>query len=78
MRGQAAPRIEQTAFERHFTPKQLADLWLFHESTVRRMFIDEPGVLKYGKASRHDGRRDYVTLRIPESVARRVYEQQAR
>jgi len=51
---------------------------LFHESTVRRMFIDEPGVLKYGKASRHDGRRDYVTLRIPESVARRVYEQRAR
>jgi len=78
MRGQAALRIEQTAFERHFTPKQLADLWLFHESTVRRMFIDEPGVLKYGKASRHDGRRDYVTLRIPESVARRVYEQRAR
>ena len=57
MRNQPSWIIEETAFERHFTPKQLADLWLFHESTVRRMFIDEPGVLKYGKASRHDGRK---------------------
>ena len=70
--------IEETVFERHFTPKQLTDLWLLHESTIRRLFLDEPGVLKYGKASRHDGHRDYVTLRIPESVARSVYERRTR
>jgi hypothetical protein len=70
--------LDDTAFERHFTPKQLADLWLLHESTVRRMFVDEPGVLKYGKAARRDGKRDYLTLRIPESVARRVYERRCR
>jgi hypothetical protein len=50
----------------------------FDESTIRRMFIDEPGVLIYGKEKRRDGRRDYVTLRIPESVARRVYERRTR
>ena len=45
-------------FERHFTPKQLAELWSLDESTVRRMFQDELGVLKIGKAGRRDGKRD--------------------
>lgn len=70
-------RAEETAFERHFTPKQLAELWLLHESTIRRLFIDEPGVLKYGGPFRR-GRRGYFTLRIPESVAKRVYARKAR
>lgn len=78
MNGRPSGNFEETAFERHFTPKQLAELWLLHESTIRRLFLDEPGVLKYGKTSRHDGHRDYVTLRIPESVARRVYEKRTR
>jgi hypothetical protein len=42
------------------------------------MFQDEPGVLKNGKSNRRDGKRDYVTLRIPESVARRVYAQRSK
>ena len=67
-----------TAFEHHFTPRELAELWKFDESTIRRMFIDEPGVLIYGKEKRRDGRRDYVTLRIPESVAQKVYERRIR
>jgi hypothetical protein len=64
--------------EKHYTPQELAELWRFDESTVRRMFIDEPGVLVYGKEKRRDGRRAYVTLRIPASVARRVYERRTR
>jgi hypothetical protein len=68
----------ETAFGRHYTPQELAALWRLDESTIRRMFLDEPGVLKFGKWSRHDGRRDYVTLRIPESVARRVYQRRTR
>lgn len=69
---------DATAFENHFTPRELAELWKLDESTIRRMFIDEPGVLIYGKERRRDGRRDYVTLRIPESVARRVHERRIR
>jgi hypothetical protein len=42
------------------------------------MFIDEPGVLVYGKEHRRDGRRDYVTLRIPASVAEAVYRRRTR
>jgi len=63
----------ETAFERHYTPKELADLWILDESTIRRLFIDEPGVMKYTRSYARSGRREYVTLRIPESVARRVY-----
>lgn len=70
--------LDGPAFEHQFTPRELAELWKFDESTIRRMFIDEPGVLIYGKEQRRDGRRDYVTLRIPESVVRRVYERRTR
>jgi len=62
-----------TAFGRHFTAADLAELWKLDETTIRRMFQDEPGVMKVGKANRRDGKRDYVTLRIPESVVLRVY-----
>lgn len=73
-------RLQQQAspFERHYTPKELAGLWQLDESTIRRMFRDEPGVLIYSKERRRDGRRDYLTLRIPESLARRVYERRTR
>ena len=66
------------AFERHFTTRDLAELWKFDETTIRRIFQDQPGVLKVGRSSRRDGKRDYVTLRIPESVALRVYQERAR
>ena len=46
MNDRSPIRVEETTFERHFTPKQLAELWLLHESTIRRLFLDEPGVLK--------------------------------
>jgi hypothetical protein len=67
-----------THFEAHFTPQDLAELWKLDDSTIRRMFIDEPGVLKFGKQARRDGKREYVTLRIPASVAQRVYERRTR
>jgi hypothetical protein len=66
------------AFERHFTPKELAGLWCLDETTIRRMFQDEPGVLRIGKSDRRDGKRDYVSLRIPESVALRVHQERSR
>jgi hypothetical protein len=70
--------VDGTALEKHYTPQELAELWKFDQSTIRRMFIDEPGVLVLGKERRRDGRRDYVTLRIPESVMQRVHERRVR
>lgn len=59
-------------FERHYTPKELAEIWRLDESTVRRMFQDESDVLKIGQTGRKS-KRDYVTLRIPASTAARFY-----
>ncbi len=61
------------ATEQHLTPREIAEAWQLDVSTVRRLFQDEPGVLKIGKANRRDGRQDFMTLRIPESVACRVH-----
>jgi hypothetical protein len=73
-----APEPDPTPFERHYTPQELGALWGFDQTTIRRMFIDEPGVLKEGKRARRDGKRAYVSLRIPASVARRVHDRKTR
>ena len=65
-------------FERHYMPKELAAVWRLDETTIRRLFIDEPGVLKIGKSGRRDGKRDYLSLRIPESVAQRVHGERSK
>jgi hypothetical protein len=65
----------ESPFEALYTPRELSQLFKFDERTIRRWFIDEPGVLKFGKEDRRDGKRQYVTLRIPASVATRVYKQ---
>jgi hypothetical protein len=58
--------------ERHFTVSELAAAWNVSEDKVREIFRGEPGVLKLGKpASRR--KRVYRPIRIPESVAARVY-----
>lgn len=64
-------------FEEHFTPKELGQRWKFDETTIRRIFQDEPGVFRYGRTHRR-GKRDYITMRIPASVAERVYRERCR
>jgi hypothetical protein len=66
-----------TVFERHFSPRTLAGMWGFSEDTIVRWFEDEPGVLKCGVDGAR-GRRRKITLRIPESVALRVYQERTR
>lgn len=43
--------------EPHYSVAELAGIWRLDQSTIRRMFQDEPGVLKIGKAGRRDGKR---------------------
>lgn len=59
-------------FERHFSTCELAELWSLSEDTIRRMFENEPGVMIFENAERSSSRRRR-TLRIPQSVAERVY-----
>jgi hypothetical protein len=61
---------EVPAFERHFTPEQLGELWNLSADTIRRLFEREPGVFVPRKGN---GRRRYRTMRIAESIAARVY-----
>jgi hypothetical protein len=63
-----------------YTPQELAELWKFDESTIRRMFQDEPGVLKKSLPVllKNRKRSPRVTLRIPVSVAKRVFDRLSR
>ena len=58
--------------EKRYSVGEIAKDWNLSADFVRRLFKDEPGVLKIPRLeTRH--KRGYTTLRIPESVARRVY-----
>jgi hypothetical protein len=56
--------------ERFLTVLEVAERLKVNDETVRRMFLNEPGVLVICFPRR--GRRVYRTLRIPESVFQRV------
>jgi hypothetical protein len=58
--------------EYHYTIKELAKIWALSQTNVRRMLLNEPGVLRFG-LEKKGHRRAYVTLRVPASVAERVY-----
>jgi hypothetical protein len=61
-----------TAFEIHYTPKQLAKLWGVSDDMVGDLFRNEVDVLRIERPeTRH--KRGYSTMRILESVAMRVY-----
>ncbi len=59
--------------ERHYSVAEIAALWNLSPDKVRGLFQNEPGVLVFGDAQPRYGRRRHTTLRIPESVAERVY-----
>jgi len=59
--------------KRHYSVAEIAFLWNLSSDKVRRLFEAEPGVLVLGGAQSRYGRRRHRTLRIPESVAERVY-----
>jgi hypothetical protein len=61
--------------EQYFTPQQLAERLVISTNSARRLFQNEPGVVKIGEPSRRLGRalkRRYYTMRVPQSVAERV------
>lgn len=56
--------------ERYLTVADVAEKLQVNQETVRRLFQSEPGVLVI--CFPRKGRRVYRTLRIPETVFRRV------
>jgi hypothetical protein len=59
--------------EQHFKPDELAKYWGVDGDTIRRLFRSEPGVLVIQRPEKMH-KRGYASMRIPESVAKRVYE----
>lgn len=61
--------------EQHLSVKQLAKLWGLSEFTIRELFSNEAGVIRIVRPENtRTGKRGYTSLRIPDSVARRVHE----
>jgi len=65
--------IPETALDPKLTVDEIANEWKFDRNTVQRLFLHEPGVIGYCHASTRQ-KRQYFTLRIPRSVAQRVFE----
>lgn len=69
--------MEPNAIERHYTAHEVAEIWQLSAKVIRSIFQDEPGVLKIGASGRRN-KRDYVTIRIPESVMQRVHRERCK
>jgi len=63
-----------TISERHFTVKDIARVWNLSPVAVRRLFVNEPGLLVIVLREVSRRKRVYRTLRIPESIVSRVME----
>jgi hypothetical protein len=71
--GSDSYALSPTPFsDRHYSVKEIAELWSLSPDVVRRLFEREPGVLVLGDFDSPYKRR-YRTLRIPQSVLERVH-----
>jgi hypothetical protein len=61
-----------SALEYHYKPVELAKQWGFSDDFIRDLFKNEPGVLVVNHPETLH-KRGYTALRIPASVAERVY-----
>jgi hypothetical protein len=55
--------------EKHYRIAELAELWGLGRETIRKMLIDEPGVVKI----RLGRKKAHTTYSVPDSVARRIH-----
>jgi hypothetical protein len=70
-------KAQPVPIDPHYSPRVFAELWGVSESTVLRWFQDLPGVLKIGKESKN-GKRTRCEIRIPYSLANRVYSERCK
>lgn len=71
---QKHPDLQLLLDEPKFSPQQVSQKYGLHPSKVRRIFLDEPGVIRIGHPATRT-RKQYFTLRIPLSVVARVFGQ---
>jgi hypothetical protein len=63
--------ITEPFAERHYTVNELASMWRLSGEFVRQLVQHEQGVTEWVR--QQPGRRRYRVLRVPQSVAERVY-----
>jgi AraC-like DNA-binding protein len=66
------------SFELLYTPQELADVFKVSPKTIQRWFDGERGVMRHGEQFRRDGKKPQTIMRIPHSVAMRVYKSKLR
>jgi hypothetical protein len=71
--------VERSALvkDNHWSVAQVAEQWGISTDLVRDIFKDEDGVLIVERPGTRT-KRSYSTMRIPESVLERVYNQMSR
>jgi ribosomal protein S25 len=58
------------------TPQEIAEALKVSPGMARKIFQDQPGVLKL--AQKKKGTRSYVTIRVPRSIFERYYAERTR
>lgn len=67
-----AASAKKEMMEQHYTPGQLGKRWGLSDDFVRELFRGEEGVIEIDRPEKMH-KRGYTSMRIPESVAERVY-----
>ena len=60
---------DQTTFEKHYRISELARTWNLGRETVRRLVMDDPGVVRI----RMGRKKAHTVYSVPESAARRIH-----
>ena len=60
---------ENTTFEKHYRISELARLWGLGRETVRKLVMDDPGVIKI----RMGRKKAHTIYSVPESAAHRIH-----
>src|SRR5271155_810886 len=60
--------------EKHFFVSELAASWRLSVETIRKLFVDDPRVVKIPSVSGPTGRCRYCTLQTPSSAAARLHK----
>ena len=61
--------VPDGTFEKHYRIGDLAEMWSLGRETIRKMLVNEPGVIKV----RMGRRKTHTTYSVPESVAERIH-----
>lgn len=64
--------VQCLAMERHFTVKEVAEMWGISQDLVRDVFRGEPGVLRIERPETRK-KRGYATIRVPQTVMESVH-----